>query len=494
MTNANTTAKQIEKAKRELAAALEAKANYLQYNKFDTFFPEEGKGKYHKGLYPKHIEFINSSSEYSQLAVIAANRVGKTTMGAYMMSMHLTGIYPSWYTGKRFKSAISAWAATKTSQMTKDVLQFELAGKYSDIGSGMIPKAQIVDTIRKAGVPEAIETIYVKHVSGGVSEVNFKSYEQGRESFQGTKKQIVWLDEEATDPTIYSECLTRTAGDDDNCGLIYCTFTPLSGITPTILSFLPDGTFDGPRAPHKKIMNIGWDDVPHLSESWKKEALASYLPHEREARSKGFPSMGAGAVYPYREEDIIVKPFEIPAHWPRAYALDVGIARTACLWGAYDPAAKSYYMYAEYYKADGVPAVHASAIKSRGSWINGVIDPSSDRRSMTDAQNTLQLYFEEGLHLAKADNAMESGISSVCQLFEQDRIKVFSTCRNFFEEFRKYKRNDDGTIPRHLQDHLMDCLRYFFVSGVHVMTSQRDYDDDDYYDDSRAGVDSVTGY
>ncbi len=37
----------------------------------------------------------------------------------------------------------------------------------------------------------------IRHVSGGRSELTFKSYDSGVESFYGTKKDVVWLDEEA---------------------------------------------------------------------------------------------------------------------------------------------------------------------------------------------------------------------------------------------------------------------------------------------------------
>lgn len=485
------TEKETERLKRELAEALQAKADYIKYHKMECSFPETGP--FRRDLYKKHILFMNASGEYSQLAIIAANRVGKTFMGAYLMALHLTGLYPDWYKGRRFTDSISAWAASVTSEATKKVLQFELMGNFNDMGSGMIPKDQIVSVVKKIGVHEAYETVYVRHTSGGLSELNFKSYDQGRDTFQGTKKQVIWLDEEPSDGDIYTECLTRTAGGEHDSGLIYCTFTPLSGLSPVVLSFLPNGVFDEHIPPNRFVINVGWNDVPHLSEQWKKDAAASYKPHERDARTKGLPCLGAGAIYPYLESDIVVQPFKIPEFWPKGYGMDVGINRTAVCWVAKDPNSGTFYIYSEYYAADGIPAVHASAIKSRGDWMTGVIDPSSDRRSPTDGKNLLHIFFAEGLRLVKADNAMESGMAAVCQLFETGRLKVFSTCTHWFDEFRKYRRDTKGEIPRHLQDHLMDAMRYFFVTGVYYMDTEPD-ERDDYHYSSRSGCDSVTGY
>jgi phage terminase large subunit-like protein len=98
----------------------------------------------------------------------------------------------------------------------------------------MIPGDAIVKTTPKTGVPEAVETIHVKHVSGGVSELTLKTYEQGRISFQGTSRHIVWLDEEP-DMGIYTECLTRTMTTN---GLVICTFTPLLGMSEVVRYFL----------------------------------------------------------------------------------------------------------------------------------------------------------------------------------------------------------------------------------------------------------------
>jgi hypothetical protein len=61
-----------DKLNRELLDLLEAKEQEVKYNKIDTLFPDEGH--YRRELYPKHVDFMNASSQFSQLAFIAANR------------------------------------------------------------------------------------------------------------------------------------------------------------------------------------------------------------------------------------------------------------------------------------------------------------------------------------------------------------------------------------------------------------------------------------
>ncbi len=170
------------------------------------------------------------------------------------MTLHLTGLYPDFWEGYRFDVPIQAWAAGVTNESTRDVIQRELMGRRGDEGTGMIPKHTIVRErgdgrmriTSRPGVPDGIQDVYIKHVSGGVSELSFKSYIQGSDTFQGTARHCVWLDEEPP-LDVYTECLMRTAkvtGPDPNqiySGLIYMTFTPLKGLSDVVMSFLPGG-------------------------------------------------------------------------------------------------------------------------------------------------------------------------------------------------------------------------------------------------------------
>lgn len=460
----------------ELLELLEAKEKEIMYNKIITLFPDTGP--FRRELYSKHIEFFTKGYDHSQRAFIAANRTGKTLAGAFEISCHLTGLYPKWWQGRKFLNAVDVWASGVSNQSTKEIQQQELLGDLSDVGTGTIPKDLILKITKKPGVADAVETVFVRHTSGGISKCTFKSYEQGRESFQGTKKQAIWLDEEPKDLGIFTECLTRTM-DKFNPGIIMCTFTPLFGLSDVVMSFMPDGRlpFNGvdPKAPYKFVTQVSWEEVPHLDEKQKAEILATYSPHERMARSKGIPSLGAGAIYPYCEDEITVMPFEIPSWWPRAYGLDVGWNRTAAVWGAQDPESKQVYIYSEHYEGMAAPALHASAIKARGSWIWGAIDPASEGVSQVDGTALYKLYEDEGLTLEKADNARESGILKVGQMFISGQLKIFNTCSNLLSEYRMYRRDEKGKIIKK-NDHALDALRYFCMTGLDILTTAPDPD------------------
>ena len=168
---------------------------------------------------------------------MAANRIGKTDAGVYETTLHLTGNYPHWWTGKRFPHAIKAWAASDTNKTVRGVLQEKLYGPLNASGTGMIPGDLITHRTTKQGIAEAIDTIYVKHASGGTSSLVLKSYQEGRESFQADAVHFILLDEEPS-LAIYSEALMRTLTTDGHVALV---FTPLQGMSEVVLSYLPDG-------------------------------------------------------------------------------------------------------------------------------------------------------------------------------------------------------------------------------------------------------------
>jgi phage terminase large subunit-like protein len=439
----------------ELVKLLELERHLAQRTKVEAYYPDAGPLR--RELYPKHLEFFRAGADRRERAFIAANRVGKSEgVGGYETALHLTGRYPAWWKGRRFNRPIMAWAAGDTAKTSRDIIQRILLGPIGEFGTGMIPAECLLRTTAKPGVADAIEGIFVKHASGGTSELILKSYDQGREAFQGTNRDLVWLDEEA-ERNIYVECLLRTMTTN---GMVMLTFTPLMGVTDIVRDFLLDQENDS----GKFVVQATWYDVPHLSDAAKSELLASIPPYQREARSKGVPQLGSGAIYQVPESDIVVSDFAIPDYFPRAYGFDVGWNRTAAIWGARDNESGVIYLYSEHYMGQAEPILHAQAIKSRGDWIPGVIDPAARGRSQVDGSKLIEIYWQCGLKLEPAINAVEAGIYEVWQLLTSGKLKVFRSLGNWLSEFRLYQRDQDGKIVKQ-NDHLLDATRYLIMSG-----------------------------
>lgn len=242
------------------------------------------------------------------------------------------------------------------------------------------------------------------------------------------------------------------------------------------------------------LVQATWDDVPHLTEEQKKAQWESAPIHEREARAKGIPSLGSGRIFPISEESLLVEPFELPRYWPRAYGFDPDWNRTAAVWGAWDRDSDIVYIYSEYFAGQVPPAVHASAIQSRGAWMTGAVDPSiHGKRNVTDGRVLTEEYRGLGLNLVNADNSVEAGIFASHQRMSTGGLKVFTTCRNWISEFRIYRRDEHGKVVKE-RDDIMDASRYLVMTGMRVATIEPDEIEEMEARQAMNGRNPVTGY
>lgn len=213
---------------------IEQELERRMYRKADYIFPEHGELSRDK--YPKHMEFLAATKDYSECAFIAGNRTGKSETVTYAGSKFLTGDYPDWWEGRVFKESVDILAAGETAKLVRDSLQEKFLGKPGAFGTGMIPKDSIIEWRAKSGIPDAVDTVRIKHISGGVSTLRFMSYDQGRHAFQATAQDVVILDEEPPE-AVYMECMTRLMTKN---GLLLAAFTPLRGVTELVQSFMSD--------------------------------------------------------------------------------------------------------------------------------------------------------------------------------------------------------------------------------------------------------------
>lgn len=211
----------------DIEAAIQIKRN----NKILSMFPE--KGPLRRELYPKHMEFFSATRKYSEVAFIAGNRVGKSEAVTYASTLFLTGDYPEWWPGRIFKNPTNILVAGETSKLVRDSIQMKFLGPPSSIGTGIIPYKNIVERRPKQGMPDAIDTVRVRHASGGESILQFGSYDQGREAFQATERDVVVFDEEPPAP-IYTEGFMRTM---TKSGLVMLAFTPVRGVSDVVIQF-----------------------------------------------------------------------------------------------------------------------------------------------------------------------------------------------------------------------------------------------------------------
>src|SRR5262249_19750780 len=148
----------------------------------------------HYRPYPKQELFHEAGATHRERLLIAANQSGKSWAGAMEVAAHSTGRYPSWWAGKRFDRPTVAWASGTTNEVTRDTCQRLLVGRPGRQGTGTIPKDAILELVSARGTPDLLDSIKVQHVSGGISIIGLKSYQRGRESFQGETLDLAWCD------------------------------------------------------------------------------------------------------------------------------------------------------------------------------------------------------------------------------------------------------------------------------------------------------------
>jgi phage terminase large subunit-like protein len=259
----------------------------------------------HYRPYAKQLEFHSKGAGYRERLFMAGNQLGKTFAGAAEAAMHLTGRYPEWWPGRRFDKPITMLAGSESYELTRDGVQRLLVGPpmtEEEWGTGYIPKDAIVDTTRRSGVSGALDTVTVKHVSGGTSTLLLKAYEQGRGKWQANTVEFVWFDEEPPED-VYFEGITRTNATGGSTAV---TFTPLKGMSAVVARYVLEDSED------RAVISMTIEDAEHYTPAERAKIIASYPPHEREARTKGIPSLGSGLIFPVMEEDIVVEPFDIP--------------------------------------------------------------------------------------------------------------------------------------------------------------------------------------
>ena len=204
----------------------------------DALFPD--KGPLRRELYTKHIAMFKAGAEHRERIVMGGNRVGKSfSIGGYETALHMTGLYPTWWQGHRFEKNILAWAGGTKATKVRDVNQLFLVGKIQQdrtLSGGFIPPHRVQRFTRKTGIADAIDQLVVKSIHGNVNTLTFKSYEEGRTSFEAEAVDWIWLDEEPTRP-IYDECKMRLL---TTRGHIMSTLTPVEGITDTIIGMLEE--------------------------------------------------------------------------------------------------------------------------------------------------------------------------------------------------------------------------------------------------------------
>ena len=444
-------------------------ADDMQFNQLKYFRP-----------FDHQREFFTTHSD--RRGILAANRIGKTVSTCYETAMHLTGQYPTWWTGKQFDKPITVMVAGEGWSQVALVLQQELLGtpdiKLRDaIGTGAIPRSCIVtDTMRSDGA-NAIG-IEVIHVSGGKSYLLFANYTQEVRQLQGFKLDMAVFDEQPPDD-FFSEIVTRTATTQ---GMILCSFTPLKGLNGLVSKFWN-------REEGYDYIRVAWDDVPEydlwgepfLLNTTRRQLERDYLPHERDARMQGRPIMGKGAVFQIRSWPTY-KPGEIDfrtfPNIQRVIALDLGLVNDKTVislmyWDPYERQAWLHKQIVVQGIEEAVPTQYINHLlrpEVFGTPIVLPADANTSGRYTMSASSIRELFESYELNVyskaimnppdgeGRVTNHKSYGINQMRQMLEVGSLMVNENCVDFLREAQNYYVDTQGRFSD--PDDCIDSARY----------------------------------
>ncbi len=407
--------------------------------------------------YPKQLLFHELGLSKRERLLRAGNQLGKTFCGAAEASFHLTGRYPDWWPGRRFDKPTRAWAGGKDSESVRDSVVKLLLGPPGDRGTGAIPHDAILDWAPARGISDGVDTCDIRHVSGDVSRLKFKSYDQGRQRWQADTLDWIWFDEEPPEP-IYTEGLSRTNATG---GFVWMTFTPLLGMSDVV------GRFYNVTHPDRVDVCMTIEEAEHISAEDRAKIIESYPAHEREARTRGVPMLGGGRVFPFAREQLAVAPFAIPRHWGKIAGMDFGWDHpTAAVKLAHDCDSDTIYVTDIYRVRQQTPLIHAGALKAWGPGLPFAWPHDGLQHDKGSGLQLAEIYRSHGLSLLHEratfeddrGSGVEAGVMDILDRMTTGRWRVFSHLTEWFEEMELYHRLNGVLVKK--RDDLMDAGRY----------------------------------
>lgn len=458
--------------------------------------------------YPWQRKFWAAGATNYQRLLMAANQVGKSDCGAVETAYHLTGLYPDDWPGVKFAKPPLVWAFGLSSETIKSNGQFKLFGILQDdsfitqgyVNSNLIDVSNI---IRSSQVKGFAKEVFVKHVSGGWSHLVFKSYEQRQHALMGPVVDFIWIDEEPRDPDIYPQCLTRTLnGNEGKGGHVIMTFTPENGVTLLVHQFMQE------LQKGQYLLNVTWDDAPHITQERKEQMLKAYPAHQRAMRTKGIPLMGAGVVFPVEESRIKgyipgIQRQGIPKWHFQLGCMDFGYGGehpTAAAYLSYDADKDIIYVH-DGFKLSGDTATVieiSSLMRKRPLWIPVAWPHDGESKKMSkdgSFKRIAQQYREEGINMLSehatfedGSNGVEAGLLEMETRMKTARLIIAPHLDEFFEEMRLYHRKDGKVVKE--RDDFISAVRYGMMM---IRYAEREPIPDDYIETSGSGR-GVMGY
>jgi phage terminase large subunit-like protein len=436
----------------------------------------------------KQEEFHNLVA--SERMLRAGNQLGKTQAAAAQMTFDALALYPDWYTGRKFLVPpkierpfdFIGWAGCTTSGKTRDGAQIKLLGdirQQGGLGTGLIPLDNIVGKPTMArGIADFADTVSLRRETGGNAVIRFKTFEMGREAWQGEPVDVIWGDEDPGDFEVYGECQARLT---TTRGIIIWSMTPMLGLSPVRRHFK-----EGKPGTAEILMTIEDAAVSrrgHIPDEDIAEIVARY-GEDASTRAFGADMQGEGAVFLTKPETIKERrdPAELPVYWPWLWALDfshAGLSPSghpfAAVLGCWDRDNDVIHVVHAVRIRQALAPTHVAMIKQHPCWEAPVAWPHDGGRggSLVSGETIAAIYKKLGLamreeHATFKDGGynFEAGILQMQERFARGGLKVAAHLSEWLDEYQGYHR--DGGLVVKIDDDLLSATRVLCMDIRHA--------------------------
>jgi len=444
--------------------------------------------------------FLNAESKETMLT--GANQAGKSTALCMKFTFHVTGLYPEWYTGYRFKGPIQAALGGETAQSTRDLLVNRLLGIPEERGGGYLPAETFSPeediTRLSGGVANQIDYFKVKHYDArgkedGYSKVYVFAYSTGWRRLQGYSLDLVAIDEEP-DMMVYDELSARTNATG---GFVDIAMTPLRGETELYMLFEKS-----PKDGIKRLINYDISQADHMGVEHRETLLKKYENNPlADARLHGKPVRSQGLIYNIPQGQIVTPDFRVSEKFHQIIGIDLAhtVGKYAAVRIAKDLASGICYV-VEDFKAENIQlGDFASKLRVMGGNEIPVAWPHDGMRH-TNSGTIVGELRGHGINVLNeasyvVDPMTGNKTRAVMTVIEetmsmlQTGMLVFMAngCKDTLEEMRRY-RHHKGKVANNQEDHCIDALhkavmmlRFCKPTGVTRRSTRVRIKDEDFF-------------
>lgn len=313
-------------------------------------------------------------------------------------------------------------------------------------------------------------------------------YDSDAAHFESEKVTGIWIDE-TVQHGLFTRCLARLV---DTRGWVIVSTIPEDPWTDDVFGENDDETelnyiLKRPQSYAVSIRMTTYDNAT-LGAEGIKEFASGLSEDEKHMRLFGRSLHKTGLVFPefhklYKPDGHLVKPFKIPASWPRFRGMDVGRDHpTTVAWVVVAPN-ENLYVYREYVARHTTIETDAQRILDMGEgeiYLSPVlIDPSAYNITKANPLSVGLQYAQCGLQCRPAVRTSDhpSGgeyglIQRMKRRFENNSLFIFDTCPYLINELRnwRYKRDkenqplDSGAFEGRGND-MIDSLKYVIAAN-----------------------------